>query len=117
VSELEFLERSVRPLYSVGVSSDEGSLLWVSGAYFEGEKSKVLDGAYFDRIIFGSYGPKYKENIPDVYDLVECSEYIAGSREIEEFVRPEKGKGKNVPFFVNECVKFGFSTGNTKKIP
>ena len=116
VSELEFLDRSVKALYSVSVESEKGSFLWVSSSYFEGEKCRSLGGNYYDRVIFGSYGPKCKDKIADVYDLVKCSEFIACTQEVEALVRPERGKGKDVPFLVSASVKFGFSVGNTKKI-
>ncbi len=111
VSELEYLDRSVRALYSVSAVSDEGSVLWMSGAYLEGEKCASLKGKSYDRIVFGIYGPKYKKKLTDQLNDVECGEYIAVSESISEFVSENGrvcGALDGASFSVCESVRFTF---------
>ena len=90
VGALEYLERSKRPVYSVSVDRCGGSILWLSSAYFEGEKDRGELDRYYDLVILGSLGPKPKEEYGDPLLDIENSLYIVGSDELLEWL------GKNV---------------------
>ena len=64
VSEMEYLDRSRIPLYSVSLKVRGESVLWLSSSYFDGEGgSTVYDGSY-DYVILGTYGPIQRELVP-----------------------------------------------------
>ncbi len=86
VSELEFLSRSVVPVYSVAVEHEEGSILWLSGAFFEGVKHTYLYGESYDTIVFGSFGPKYKKALEFELENIDCRRYIVGEQSSLEYV-------------------------------
>ncbi len=79
VSELEYLDRSAVPIYSVHARIEERSLIWLSGSYFEGEKSDSVYQRGYGSVIFGKYGPKQKDTVSVKTDRIECSSFIIGS--------------------------------------
>ena len=86
VGALEYLDRSKRPIYSVSVERDGGSILWLSSAYFEGTKDRGELDRFYDFVILGSYGPKPKAEYSDRLLDIKNSAYVVGSEKLLEWL-------------------------------
>ena len=109
VSELEYLPRSSVPVYSVSVDHEEGSVIWLSSAFFEGDKHTSLYGESYDTVIFGSYGPKYKEALTDELSNIGCGRYILGAESILDFAAHDGsiiGAADGTGYTVSEICRF-----------
>jgi len=82
VSELEYLSRSAKPMFSVRIDRRDESVLWCSRSYFDGEKSGQVYKDSYDVIVFGSYGPKVKDGCKAVTDRLFAELFIVSEEEI-----------------------------------
>ena len=82
VGELEYLSRSSVPLLCVCAQHKGRQLLWLSRAFYEGEKYKSALCREYDAVIFGTHGPLIKKSCDISLSGLSAEMFAVGDAEV-----------------------------------